>query len=211
MGRYRYGMRMLSLLLLFAVLPSGDTWQHDPIAARSMGRHDAPVTVYEMSDFQCPFCRQFTLTTLPVIERDFIKTGKVRWVFVNYPLIRLHKNAVAAAQIAMCAARQDKFWPVHDRLYERQSQWASLDQPWDALIALADSAGTRHDSLVACVSSRATVEEIARDAQGAERAGATATPSFYIEGGLADGAIPPEDFSRILDSVYRAKTGAVHP
>jgi len=204
-------MRTLSLLFLVALLPQTDARQHDPIASRSKGRADAPVTVYEMSDFQCPFCRQFTLTTLPVIERDFIKTGKVRWVFVNYPLIRLHKNAVAAAQIAMCAARQDKFWPVHDRLYERQSQWASLDQPWDALIALADSAGTRHDSLVACVSSRATVEEIARDAQGAERAGATATPSFYIEGGLADGAIPPEDFSRILDSVYRAKTGAAHP
>lgn len=204
-------MRPLPSLLLLVLLPLTDVWQQDPLAARSMGRPDAPVTVYEMSDFQCPFCRQFALTTLPVIERQYIKTGKVRWVFVNFPLTRLHKNAVAAAQVAMCAARQGKFWPVHDRLYQQQPQWAPLDTPWTALIALADSAGVRHDSLVACLNSRATMDEIARDAQGAARAGATATPSFYIEGGLADGAIPPADFSHILDSVYQAKTGAAHP
>ena len=204
-------MRLSRSLVLATLLPLSNGQQQDPLATRSMGRPDAPVTVYEMSDFQCPFCRQFTLTTLPVIERDFIKTGKVRWVFVNFPLTNLHKNAVAAAQVAMCAARQHKFWPVHDRLYERQPQWASLDQPWTALIALADSSGVQHDSLVACLSSRATMDEITRDAQGAARAGATGTPTFYIEGGLADGAIPPADFSQILDSVYRAKTGAAHP
>jgi predicted DsbA family dithiol-disulfide isomerase len=206
-------MRAPHRLLFLALLPLAGGWQQDPVASRSMGHPEAPVTVYEMSDFQCPFCRQFALTTLPVIEQNYIRTGKVRWVFVNFPLTRLHKNAVAAAQVAMCAARQGKFWPVHDRLYRDQPQWAPLDTPWTALIALADSAGVRHDSLVTCLSSRATMDEIARDAQGAARAGATATPSFYIEGGLADGDIPPTDFSHILDSVYRAKTGggAAHP
>lgn len=204
-------MRAASLFLLLTLLPPAGARQEVPLAARSMGRPDAPVTVYEMSDFQCPYCRQFTLTTLPVVERDYIKTGKVRWVFVNFPLTGVHKNALAAAQVAMCAARQNRFWPVHDQLYAAQPRWAPLDSPWDALIALADSAGVGHDSLVACLSSRATVEEIVRDAQGAQRAGATATPSFYIEGGLTDGAIPPADFSRILDSVYRARTAAAHP
>ena len=59
----------------------------------------APVTVYEMADFQCPACRQFTLTTFPAIDRDYIQTGKVRWVFVNFPLSSIHRNAVAAAQV----------------------------------------------------------------------------------------------------------------
>jgi len=95
---------------------------------------------------------------------------------------------------------------VHDALYLHQPEWAPLADPMPALMALADSAGVRHDSLAACVSSRATFETIRQDAQGSERAGANATPSFYIEGGLASGAIPAAEFSRILDSIYTAKT-----
>ena len=195
-------------LFLLSLLGVGGVSVQDPLAARTKGRPNAPITVYEMADFQCPACRDFALSTLPAIERDFIHTGKVRWVFVNFPLTQIHKNAVPAAQVAMCAARQDKFWAMHDALYQRQPQWAALDQPWPALIALADSVGVRHDSLVACLNTRATVNEITRDAQGSARTGATGTPSFYIEGGLADGAIPAAAFSRILDSIYRVKTGA---
>jgi len=195
-------------LFLLSLLGVGGVSVQDPLAARTKGRPNAPITVYEMADFQCPACRDFALSTLPAIERDFIHTGKVRWVFVNFPLTQIHKNAVPAAQVAMCAARQDKFWAMHDALYQRQPQWAALDQAWPALIALADSVGVRHDSLVACLNTRATVNEITRDAQGSARTGATGTPSFYIEGGLADGAIPAAAFSRILDSIYRVKTGA---
>lgn len=195
-------------LLLLALLPLGARRQTDPLAERTRGRAGAPVTVYEMADFQCPACRQFTLTTFPVIDRDWIQTGKVRWVFVNFPLSSIHKNAVAAAQVAMCAARQHRFWQLHDALYAHQDEWAPLDQPLPRLIALADSAGVRHDSLVSCVNSRATVDAIGQEYQGSVRAGANATPSFYIEGGLASGAIPAPDFSRILDSIYRVKAGA---
>jgi protein-disulfide isomerase len=203
-------MRSTALLLaagfLVPVLPLA-AQQADPLAARTKGSPTAPVTVYEMADFQCPACRQFALTTFPVIDRDFIQTGKVRWVFVNFPLSSIHRNAVAAAQVAMCAARQHRFWQLHDVLYARQEDWAPLDQPLPRLLALADSAGVRHDSLLSCVNSRATVDAIAQDAQGSVRAGANATPSFYIEGGLASGAIPAPDFSRILDSIYRTKAG----
>jgi protein-disulfide isomerase len=195
-------------LFLLALLPLASVQQPDPLTARAKGRLSAPVTVYEMADFQCPACREFALGTLPVLDRDYIQTGKVRWVFVNFPLSRIHKNAIAAAQVAMCAARQNRFWPVHDALYMKQPQWAALDLAWPALIALADSVGVGHDSLVSCLNTRATVDAITSDAQGSVRAGANATPTFYIEGGLAEGAIPAADFSRILDSVYRAKTGA---
>ncbi|HEY6058978.1 MAG TPA: DsbA family protein [Gemmatimonadales bacterium] len=197
--------------LVLALVPLGARQQADPLAERTKGRARAPVTVYEMADFQCPACRQFTLTTFPVIDRDFIQTGKVRWVFVNFPLSSIHKNAVAAAQVAMCAARQHRFWQLHDVLYARQEEWAPLDQPLPRLIALADSAGVRHDSLLSCVNSRATVETIGQEYQGSVRAGANATPSFYIEGGLASGAIPAPDFSRILDSIYRTKAGGKSP
>jgi protein-disulfide isomerase len=200
-------MRLAHLCLIVTLLPAG---QHpaDPLAARTKGSSKAPVIVYEMADFQCPACREFALTTLPVLDKAYVQSGKVRWVFVNFPLTQIHKNAVAAAQVAMCAARQNRFWPVHDALYQHQPEWAPLADPMPALLTLADSAGLRHDSLAACVASRATVPVIQQEYQGSERSGANATPSFYIEGGLASGAIPAQEFSRILDSIYTAKTAS---
>src|SRR3989454_936984 len=110
---------MRTLLLrtaLLALLPAAG-YQSDPLAARSKGRPGAPVTVYEMSDFQCPYCRSFALTTLPILERAYVQTGKVRLVYINLPLPYLHANALAAALVATCAARQGKFWPMHDALF----------------------------------------------------------------------------------------------
>src|SRR6476620_2968320 len=74
-----------------------------PLESRSKGSAKAPVTVYEMSDFQCPYCRQFALETFPQLERQYIKPGKVRWVFINFPLTSIHAHAAAAAQVALCS------------------------------------------------------------------------------------------------------------
>ncbi|HTR20054.1 MAG TPA: thioredoxin domain-containing protein [Gemmatimonadales bacterium] len=195
------------LVFLIAFSSPALAQQTDPVATRSKGRADAPVTVYEMADFQCPVCRQFTLTVWPTIEREYVQTGKVRWVFVNFPLTRIHPNAVAAAQVAMCAARQAKFWPVHDKLYQSQPQWAPQSDPGPTLLAVAESAGVDRHALESCVESKATLAVVDQDAQGAMRSGAGGTPDFYIEGGLLDGAVPVDDFRHILDSVYLAKSG----
>src|SRR5260370_42715505 len=77
----------------------------DPIVTRTKARVHAPVTVYEMSDFQSPYCREFALATMPVLERAHIQSGKVRFVYINLPLTSLHKNAAPAAHVALCAAR----------------------------------------------------------------------------------------------------------
>src|SRR6266576_2792560 len=69
-----------------------------PLTARAKGRPDAPVTVYEMSDFQCPYCRSFALTTMPLLEKEYVQTGKVRFVYINLPLTTRHPNAAAAAR-----------------------------------------------------------------------------------------------------------------
>jgi protein-disulfide isomerase len=180
--------------------------QSDPLAARSKGRPDAPVTVYEMSDFQCPYCRTFALTTLPLLEREYVASGKVRWVFINLPLSQVHPHAVAAAEVAMCAARQNRFWPMHDLLYQRQERWAHQIEPGPYLLALGDSAGLDRARLAPCVTSGAARAEIRADSARAARAGAHSTPTFYIEGGLLEGARPVELFRAVLDSIYGAKT-----
>ena len=101
----------------------------DPLAGRTRGSAQAPVTVYEMSDFQCPYCRRFALETFPALDSAYVATGKVRWVFINFPLTSIHQNAVGAAKVAVCAAQQQAFWRVHDLLYTHQAVWAPLKEP----------------------------------------------------------------------------------
>jgi protein-disulfide isomerase len=202
-------MRLLPLTAMLAAAalatPLAAQQGDVPLAGRSKGTATAPVTVYEMSDFQCPYCRRFALETFPVIEREYIIRGKVRWVFVNFPLTSIHPNAVAAAQVALCAAHQGAFWPVHDLLYAHQDTWAPLKEPGPFLATLADSAGISRKTLLACLASPSTEAEIRSEAEGSERAGAASTPSFYIEGGMMTGAHPIAVFRRVLDSVLATK------
>jgi protein-disulfide isomerase len=193
-----------ALVLVFCDLAAQQ--QSTAVTTRSKGSPKAPITVYEMSDFQCPYCRSFALETFRALEQEYISPGKVRWVFVNFPLTSLHANAVAAASTAVCAARQDAFWPVHDLLYAHQDTWAPLKEPGPFLLSLADSVGISKPKLLECVKSPATVSEIRSEAEGAERAGAGSTPTFYIEGGLLEGALPLPVFRQVLDSIYAEKT-----
>jgi protein-disulfide isomerase len=176
------------------------------LAARTRGSPAAPVTVIEIADFQCPACRMFFTETLPALEHEYVDAGKVRMVFVNFPLVQLHKNAAAAAEFAMCAAEQHRFWPVHDLLYEQQDSWAPLDDPSPYFYTLADAAGLARDSLDACIHSGRARQLVMQEAQSVARAGVHSTPSFIIEGGLLPGAAPIEMWRPILDSIYKAKT-----
>ncbi len=199
-------IRAVALLaLLTATAPL--TAQQDPLASRSKGRSDAPVTVYEMSDFQCPFCKRFADETFPTIERDYIATGKVRWVFIHFPIPQLHANAVAAGELAACAAQQQQFWPVHDRLFATQDEWAALKNPAPFFMAQAKALGLDQTVLSRCLQSGQGTRAVQSDAEGAARAGATSTPTFYIEGGLVSGAQPITVFRPILDSIVKAKSG----
>ena len=205
MPRRHAALVACSLFLVFCDL-AAQQQSSTAVTTRSKGSPTAPVTVYEMSDFQCPYCRRFALETFRTIEKEYITPGKVRWVFVNFPLTSIHANAVAAAGTALCAARQGAFWPVHDLLYTHQDAWAPLTEPGPFFLSLADSAGISKPKLLECVKSPATESEIRYEAEGAERAGASSTPSFYIEGGLLTGAHPLSVFRQVLDSVHSAKT-----
>jgi protein-disulfide isomerase len=182
----------------------------DPLLAqRTKGTAKAVLTVYEMSDFQCPYCRRQAVETFPILEREFVTTGKVRWIFINFPLTQLHPNAAAAAEFAMCAAKADRFWPVHDLLFTYQEKWAPLKDPAPFLITLADSAGIPRDDMIPCLQSHEMRALIQEEAEGAAKSGVQSTPTFYIEGaGMLAGAAPVGVFRQVLDSLWREKTGA---
>lgn len=194
-----------ALLLVLACGTAEGTAQDDLRAARTKGSASATVTIYEMSDFQCPYCAQWVRQTLPALEREYVVTGKVKLVFVNFPL-PMHPNAEPAAELAMCAARQGRFWQVHDLLFRHQEDWEQLGEPATYFLALGDSAGTDREALVQCLRAGATRELVRADAEGSTRSGATGTPSFYVEGGLMRGVIPITVFRQVLDSIIRVKT-----
>lgn len=194
-----------ALLLALACGTAEGTAQDDLRAARTKGSANAPVTIYEMSDFQCPYCAQFVRQTLPALEREYVATGKVKLVFVNFPL-PMHPNAEPAAELAMCAARQGRFWQTHDLLFRHQEEWENLREPATYFLALGDSAGADREALVQCLRSGSTRELVRADAEGSTRSGATGTPSFYIEGGLMRGLVPMPVFRQVLDSIIRMKT-----
>jgi protein-disulfide isomerase len=203
-------MRPAVAIAIFALAAgSSPAWaqQDELLAARTHGSAAAPVTVYEISDFQCPYCARFFLETMPTLEREYVVPGKVKFVFVNLPL-PMHPNAVPAAELAMCAARQGKFWPLHDVLFRNQRQWAGLSEPGTVFLSYGDSVGANREALAACVRDGTTRTIVRTDAEGAVRSGARSTPTFYVEGGLISGAQPVETFRAVLDSLLRVKSGS---
>src|ERR1044071_1789260 len=187
-------------VMLLALSAARAAAQTDPLAVRTKGAATAPVTVYEMSDFQCPFCKRHVDETFPALEKEYIATGKVRWIFINLPLSSIHPNAVAAAEFAMCAARRGKFWPAHDLLFHTQPLWAPLKDPAPFLLGLADSLRLPKVGMRTCLQNAETREEVREDSEGAVKAGAISTPTFYVEGGLVTGAHPVSVWRPVLRS-----------
>ncbi len=174
------------------------------IEARSKGSDDAPIMIYEMSDFQCPVCLRFFDDYVPTIERDYIETGKVKFTFLNLPLITLHSNAAEAHEYAMCAAAQDRFWDMHDRLFETQEAWSPMGDPTLHFVSLTEQLGLDQTALRQCVESGAVRSLIAEEVRMASQNQLNGTPTFIIEGLALQGLLPGElpAFLGILDSIY---------
>jgi protein-disulfide isomerase len=179
------------------------------LEARIKGDENAAITVLEISDFQCPYCRVFWEETLPVLMGEYVETGKIRFVFLNMPLANLHPNAPAAHEFAMCAAAQDRFWPVHDLLFQHQETWAALEDPSEDpseyFLVLADSANLAMLELAACFQNGTVRQLIEQEVALNARSGITSTPSFVIERGLLRGVHPIETWRSILDSLVAAR------
>jgi len=178
------------------------------IPQRTKGDPAAPITIYEIADFQCPACRMFWEQTLPAIERDYVRTGKARIVFINFPITSIHRNAAPAAALAMCAARQDRFWPMHDLLFATQTDWAALADPAPYFRTLADSAGMSQQSLGDCMATGETQAMVQAETEASWQAGVKSTPSFIVQGALLAGAAPIDIWRPILDSIFTATTTA---
>ena len=157
----------------------------DNEGAPARGPEDAPVTLTEFSDFECPYCRRF-FDTLKQLKADY--EGQLRVVYRQYPLETTHPNAFKAAEASLCAREQGKFWEMHDLLFAEQDQ---LDV--EALKEKARRLGLEQETFDTCLDSGRHAAEIQRDIEAGNRLGITGTPFVLINGVQAPGGAAPYD------------------
>ncbi len=148
-------------------------------AARIKGSASARTWVIIVSDFQCPFCGQWEKETAAQLDKEFVLTGVARVAFVNYPL-RQHANAFPAAEAAMCAGAQGRFWEMHDRLFATQEEWSKIAQPNAFFASLAKALGADAALFDQCVADGVMRPMIEADYERATTSGAGSTPTFLI-------------------------------
>jgi len=189
---------------------------HDSISDRAdrgriAGDSAASVWFVMASDFECPFCKQFHDESFDQIMQKYVNTGKIRLAYVNYPL-SIHPNAVPAAEAAMCASVQNKFWPMHNALFATQGKWESLPNPNVVFDSLAASVGVDSAAYHTCVSKHLTLPLIQADHDRAAQSGVNSTPTFFIGGRMIAGAAPYATFEAAIDSALaHAHSGSSKP
>ena len=148
--------------------------------ARTKGAEAAPVFVYEFANFQCTHCAKFAMEVLPRIDSAFVRTGKVRWIFVHLPGPS-HANAWSAHEAAACAgAVGDRFWAMHDRLFSRQSEWAEAPEPRKLFAKLAREVGLTPDAFERCVDEDRVASILLQDVIFAASSRVNGTPAFLV-------------------------------
>ena len=161
-----------------------------------MGDPDAPVTIVEFSDFQCPYCEKFYTETLPLIKENYIDTGKVKLIYRDLPLPS-HDKADDAAEAAECFAEAGgDYYAYHDWLFENVAAWANEDVT-GSLIAGAQELGF---DISACLENGDMQDEVNADYTAGKSYGVTGTPSFFINGKKLVGAWPYDVFESVIES-----------
>ena len=171
-----------------------------PIPDRVLGSADAPVTVIEYASLTCSHCAHFATTTFPEIKKKYIDAGKVRYILREFPLDPV---AAAAFMLSRCAP-EDKYYDVVDLFFEKQNDWAFTNRPLDSLNAMAKQIGFSQPEFEACLSNQSLLDGVnAVKDRGNKQFGVNATPTFFINGELARGAISMDEFEKIVEPMLK--------
>lgn len=159
--------------------------------AYAIGPADAPITIVEFSDYQCPYCRRWHEQVYEPLMAAY--PGKIRLVYRHLPLTSIHPDAFSAAEAAMCAGEQDAYWQYHEKLFGGDSLGNSI------YIRYAQDLGLNMDTFEACLSDRKYQEVVEADSNFAIDLGIRSTPTFFINGLAVVGAQPLEVFQQVID------------
>ena len=184
-------------------LPLKISSENNPV----IGNPDAPITIIEFSDFQCPFCAKFHMQTLPTIMDEYINKGTVKLVFRDFPIQSIHPNAVPASIAAECANEQGKFEQMYHMLFEKQKEWSNLETSYaiTAFNQYASELQLNEEKFDSCIKNVKYIEEVQKDLNEGRTYGVTGTPGFFIGNekiGFVElkGAQPFESFKKVINS-----------
>ena len=164
-----------------------------------IGNPSAPVEVVEYADFECPSCGQFATLTEPDVRARLVTTGKIRMRFLDFPL-SMHKNTWDGSLAASCANDQGKFWEMHDQIFATQDKWngEATSKPRKVFSGLAEGLHLDMAKYGACMDAETHRPQIQANQQEGERRGVFSTPSFAIGGHLYPGALPFDEFNKLV-------------
>lgn len=192
----------------------GDTLSDSALmASADLGRYEgsdkAPIWIVMVSDFQCPYCKEWHDSTLTKVRKEYVETGKARLAYLNLPL-QMHRHAVAMAKAGLCAGSQQKFWPYAEAMFQHQKSVANLGDVQPLLHTLADSLKLDTAAFSHCTKSSAVTALLNSDLRQANQANIRSTPSFFVGQFMLEGAVPFPGFKKAVDSalvVAAAKAG----
>jgi protein-disulfide isomerase len=173
-------------------------------SARILGDAGATTWLVVISDFQCPYCKQWHDSSGEALRTEYVNTGKVRLAYINFPLGQ-HQQAVPTAEAAMCAGVQGRFWPYHDALFATQQRWAAMPDATTLLDSLARALSLDVAAHKQCRESHVLLPLIEADRQRATATGARSTPTLIVGGRIVEGAVPMLALRRMLDAAIPAR------
>ena len=174
------------------------------------GDENAPVTIIEFGDFQCPGCQAFATQVKPQIELAYVESGKAQFVFYDWPIVTGHPNAFLAARASRCAADQDKYWEYHDNLFRNQARWAPMTSPASTFIDYAETLGLDRGEFASCLNSDRHAELVTANMELGNRLNVRGTPTIFVEQGGSARPINAEfqSIKEYVDRILAEETGA---
>lgn len=160
------------------------------------GNADAPVTIVEFSEYECPYCKRYIDETYVKIWEEY--EGEIRYIFRDYPL-PFHQHSQITAEAAHCAGDQGEYWAYHDLLFANRDGWAQSEEPTSLLSGYAADLGLNEEEFSGCLSSGKYTQAVKDDFKLGQQVGVSGTPSFFINGRLLVGAQPFEAFQAIIE------------
>lgn len=177
----------------------GDLLIPPQLGDRALGKADAPVTVIEYASMTCPHCATFHETTYVELKKRYIDTGKVRFIFREFPLDTL---AAGASMLARCA-EPDRFFPMIETLFQRQRQWA-VEKPIPPLMTIAKQAGFSEQKFNACLSDNKMLDALQAERERAsQKFGVNSTPTVFVNNKMFRGGATIETLAKEIDSLVK--------